>query len=132
MAETGALLLQYVTKIVKQAVCAGWEMPLSFTLWYAAPETITTFKSRTQMCTADHSVDLFAFGIICYELLTGMPYYPTGVTTSGAGAMLTGRALLPHESLSIEEGTAKLGTLRGYALPPLNTILSLSYKLFDN
>lgn len=87
-------------------------MPLSFTLWYAAPETIIAFKAGQEMCTASEAVDLFAFGVLCYELLTGVPYYPLDTTTSGAGQMLAGLAPLPHEVVGAR---AELGSLDGYA-----------------
>jgi serine/threonine protein kinase len=107
------------TETAHTNVGAGRQMRLSFTLWYAAPETIIAFKTRQRYCTAAPSTDLFAYGIICYELLTGKSYYPSSVTTSEAAAMLTGRSQLPHESMSKEDGIKQLGILREYD-PSLN------------
>lgn len=91
-------------------------MPISFTLRYAAPETVAAFQQGKSTSKADTAVDVFAFGIMCYELLTRAPYYPGGVNGQEVGEMLAGNKQLPHENMS-DTSARRLGVLRGYALP---------------
>lgn len=89
-------------------------MPISFTLRYAAPETVAAFQRGKSQCSADTAVDVFAFGIMCYELLTRAPYYLDGVNGQEVGEMLAGNKQLPHETMS-ETNSKRLGVLRGCA-----------------
>lgn len=45
---------------------------MSFTVKYAAPEVVRSFKNRDDGVTATvhPAADVWSFGIICYELLT--------------------------------------------------------------
>jgi serine/threonine protein kinase len=86
-------------------------VPISFTLRYAAPETVAAFQQGRSTSIADTAVDVFAFGIMCYELLTRAPYYPSGVNGQEVGEMLAGNKLLPHETMS-ETNSRRLGVLR--------------------
>lgn len=100
------------------AVCgAGSKVPVSFTLKYAAPETVQAFTRGREAVVADTAVDMFAFGIMCFELLTRRPYYPKECSGQEVGEMLSGSRRLPHESM--DDATARrLGVLRSCA-PPL-------------
>ena len=73
---------------------AGSKVPISFTLRYAAPETVAAFQRGKSTSNADTAVDVFAFGIMCYELLTRAPYYPSGVNGQEVGEMLAGLSLI--------------------------------------
>lgn len=48
---------------------------MSFTLKYAAPETVQAFRRGDSTCSADPAADVWAFGMICFELLTHQPFY---------------------------------------------------------
>lgn len=96
--------------------CAGSKVPVSFTLKYAAPETVQAFLRGRETVVADTAVDVFAFGIMCFELLTRRQYYPKEVSGQEVGEMLSGSRRLPHESM--DDATARrLGVLGSCALP---------------
>lgn len=90
---------------------ADSEVGLSFSLLYAAPETVHAFTQGRSTVCADASVDAFAFGIMCFELLTRRPFYGKGLSGREVGEMLAGLKPLPHEQMS-HETEQKLGTLK--------------------
>ena len=49
----------------------GKDVPLQFTLHYAAPETAAEFCAGTWTVTATAEVDAWALGVIAYEVLLG-------------------------------------------------------------
>jgi hypothetical protein len=104
---------------------AGKEAGLSFSLLYAAPETVAAFIAGRRDVVADTAVDTFAFGIMCFELLTRAPFYPEGLRGSDVGDMLAGRRPLPHESMA-PEVERKLGTLKQCAPRPLKPVMPLA------
>ena len=70
---------------------------MAFTVKYAAPETIQGFRSGEESCTADPAVDVWAFGMICFELLTYQKFYGVGTTADEVMRWLTSGELLPSE-----------------------------------
>ena len=48
---------------------------MSFTLKYGAPETIRAYRRGDKRFAADPSADVWAFGMICFELLTHQEFY---------------------------------------------------------
>jgi hypothetical protein len=60
---------------------------------------------------ASTSVDVFAFGIMCFELLTRRPFYKKGLAGKEVGEMLAGLKRLPHEDMA-PDTERKLGTLK--------------------
>lgn len=48
---------------------------MCFTVKYAPPETIIAFNRGDEGDTADPTVDVWALGLICFDLLTLKPYY---------------------------------------------------------
>ena len=70
---------------------------MSFTVKYAAPETIRTFRRGEETVTAHPSVDVWAFGMICFELLTHQKFYGVGKTADDVLALLESDELLPSE-----------------------------------
>lgn len=98
---------------------AGAEASLSFSLKYAAPETVHALEAGSRTIHVDPAVDIWAVGVIAYEMLTGERTFPVFDVSSGdqlssntAQAALAGRAKLPWEGEGAEiEG--RLQKLRG-------------------
>lgn len=51
--------------------CAGITARLTLSLKYAAPETITALEAGCHTIHVDAAVDIWAIGVIAFELLTG-------------------------------------------------------------
>jgi serine/threonine protein kinase len=73
------------------------ESPLQFSIMYAAPETIRHYEAGATTVTADPAVDMWALGVIAFELLTGEPIFKPGDTQDSAMDKLSGRGMLPWE-----------------------------------
>jgi serine/threonine protein kinase len=78
---------------------------------YAAPEAVHSWTSGKNTVNSDTAADIFALGVMCFELLTRAPYYPKGSTAKDVGEMLAGLRPLPHENLS-ETTSKRLGVLK--------------------
>ena len=70
---------------------------MSFTVKYAAPETIQQFQRGEETVTAHPAVDVWAFGVNCFELLTHHKFYGDGTTADEVLALLGSDQLLPSE-----------------------------------
>jgi eukaryotic-like serine/threonine-protein kinase len=53
------------------AARTGEPAPVNFTLAYGAPETVRAFVGKAGAVTADPAVDVWALGVMAWELLTG-------------------------------------------------------------
>ena len=51
-------------------VSVGVEAPMSYSLAYAAPETIEAAERKDRTVVADPAVDVWALGVMAYELFT--------------------------------------------------------------
>ena len=80
-----------------QHECAGEVADMSFTVKYAAPETIRAFRRGAETVKAHPSVDVWAFGMICFELLTHKPFYDIGTTADDVMDVLDSSSLLSSE-----------------------------------
>ena len=69
---------------------------MSFTLKYAAPETIRAFRRGDRRFVADPSADVWAFGMICFELLTHQEFYSDS-NAHEVVELLDSERLLPTE-----------------------------------
>jgi serine/threonine protein kinase len=84
--------------------------PLSFSLRYAAPEVVEAFEARQKSILVDPAMDLWAFGLMAYELLTDEPAFPPGATVNAVKDQIIGRAPLPWEDAETQD--AKYRKLR--------------------
>jgi serine/threonine protein kinase len=83
---------------VKRAVDdAGEKCPLGFTLKYAAPELVDAYEGNQQVTCAATAADIWALGIIAFELLTKEPAFRVGAADGEVRDALMQRSTLPWE-----------------------------------
>lgn len=98
-----------------QARCrhAGAKAKLVCTLQYAAPETVAASEVAASGVTADPATDIWALGIVAFELLTGRRVFTVGNTASREfREQLRGAAFLPWEGRGSRETVRQLRALR--------------------
>ena len=82
------------------AVCAGSDsaLPLEIATQWTPPEVQKARDRKHESVVADPSTDIWAFGIMGYELLTGKTAFPPGLPRGTIRRMLHGKAPLPWEA----------------------------------
>eukprot|EP00892_Ulva_mutabilis_P005985 jgi/Ulvmu1/3759/UM175_0006.1 len=89
---------------------------LSFSMKYAAPEVVHALEAGDKTIKVDPAVDIWAIGVIAFELLTGERAFPAvnygDDTEQPAQEAIAGRALLPWEG-SDGPTAERLEKLRG-------------------
>ena len=65
------------------------------------------------MCRVDPSADIWAFGVLSFELLTGAPAFPPGSTRAAIADQIAGRTALPWEAGSRPGLHSRLAALAG-------------------
>ena len=95
---------------------AGSTARLSYSLKYAAPEVVLALDAGCRTIHVDAAVDMWAVGVIAFELLTGERAFPihdmSAASESAVHEAIAGRALLPWEGDS-ESAQHRLVKLRG-------------------
>lgn len=91
---------------------AGGECPLLFSLHYAPPEVIVAASSGHRTTVGDPKVDIWALGVIAFELLTGMRAFPPQADRSDVLPYMAGSKHLPWEAPDKVFVLRKLGVLR--------------------
>eukprot|EP00892_Ulva_mutabilis_P007647 jgi/Ulvmu1/5254/UM022_0047.1 len=86
------------------------EAPLSFSLKYAAPEIVAAYESKQRTIVASPAMDMWALGLMAYELLTDTSAFPAGTAAKTVCDQISGREPLPWEDPV--EGDARLAKLR--------------------
>lgn len=74
--------------------------PLRFTLEYTAPEAAIEWESGATSGRVACSLDIWAFGVVAYELLTRNRAFPSKMSDTEIWSQICGRSLLPWEQLS--------------------------------
>lgn len=64
---------------------------------YAAPETVLALEAGSRTVTADSAVDIWAIGVIAFELLTGERVFPYAAARPDILSAIAGRSPLPWE-----------------------------------
>jgi serine/threonine protein kinase len=70
---------------------------LSFSLLYAPPEVVHAVEAKDKTVRADPAVDMWAIGVIAFELLTRARIFPPNLTKQQVRDQIAGRADLPWE-----------------------------------
>lgn len=96
---------------------AGSTEGLSFSRKYAAPEVVHALEAGSRSMTVDSAVDVWALGVIAFELLTGERAFPAFNMSAAeceraAQEGIAGRAQLPWEG-DTPEVALRLKKLRG-------------------
>ena len=77
---------------------AGDNVPLTFSPMYAPPEVAEAAESGDRTIVADAAADMWALGVMAFELLTDQPvFHPISATRELIWAQLCGREALPWE-----------------------------------
>ena len=71
---------------------------LSFSPRYAAPEVLRAYDAGERTVAVTSAMDMWALGVMAYELLTDMPAFPRNMRQAQIVESLVGRAALPWES----------------------------------
>ena len=86
----------------RQVAAAGVTAPLSFSLTYAPPETVAAHEAGQRTIISDAAADMWALGIISFELLAMRRAFPRTLGRAAVTAQLAGRAPLPWEEGNFE------------------------------
>lgn len=78
-------------------VRAGVATPLTLSLRYAAPEAVRAWRAGEHTIVSDAAADMWALGVMAYELLLGQPAFPRGTPLETVRAQICGAAALPWE-----------------------------------
>jgi serine/threonine protein kinase len=95
--------LQHPLVVVISGPCAGVVTTLSLSLKYAAPEAVKALQDSQRTIVSDPAVDMWALGVIAYELLMGKAVFPRGMNASDISACLAGSAPLPWETRQLRQ-----------------------------
>lgn len=70
---------------------------MSYSLAYAPPEVLRAVESGAHSIVADAATDMWALGVIAFELLCSTHAFPYGTKRETICDQISGRALLPWE-----------------------------------
>ena len=100
---------------------AGETCPLSFSISWAAPELAAAFFRGEDTIVADPAADMWALGVIAYELITNSRVFGVSENRKSALHKIIGRDSLPWEHPDPEVNKlSKLRGLRGMILACLS------------
>lgn len=96
----------------KSAGPAGTTRGLSYSLQYAAPEILEAVEAGETSMRASAAADIWALGVIAYELLTNSRAFPVGTTRETITAQVLGDEAAPWEREPRAVGAALRGLRR--------------------
>lgn len=82
--------------------------PVSYTLMYAAPEVVAAHVQGKDSVVLETSADMWSFGIIAYEVTTGMRFYGSNASPSEVLQRLLGFSPLPGLDAVMEAQARRL------------------------
>jgi serine/threonine protein kinase len=80
---------------------AGSLAPLKLSLAHAPPEAVHAYEAGEAATVVDPAADIWALGLIAFELLSGRRVFPTGMRPDDARDQIAGRAPLPWEDRAL-------------------------------
>jgi serine/threonine protein kinase len=86
----------------------------------AAPEVVHAAESSSPVVTADTATDIWALGVVAYELLTSSHVFPVGTPQEAIRNAIFGIEAMPWEEASDNE-----------EISPLQVTLPTCYHLRD-
>ena len=90
---------------------SGAVEPPVFTLRYAPPESVLALHQKTTI-TAHPNQDVWAIGVLAFEMMSGQLLFPMGSTSAEVQQVLIGERRFPHEEdPSVWRKVGKLSTL---------------------
>jgi serine/threonine protein kinase len=111
----------------------GEATQLIFTLSYAAPEVIAAFEAGARSHIVSPAADVWALGLIAFEMLTGERTFPPFTETDDILNAISGRTSLPWEGPRRPELLRKLRVFRKHVLecllrdpakrPPIDAVI---------
>jgi Protein kinase domain len=102
-----------------RSICAGSVARLTYSLAYSAPETLRALNEGAQMVVAQTALDMWAVGVIAYELMIGHAAFPQGEWMKwDIHAAAVGKRAYPWES--------DIGTFRN--IPELRALKPAIFK----
>jgi serine/threonine protein kinase len=87
-----------------------------FTLAYAAPELIAAFEAGQESHIMEPAVDVWALGVIAFEMLTGESVFEPFAGQDAALSAIAGRTPMPWEGARRSELLAKLFAFQPHVL----------------
>jgi serine/threonine protein kinase len=91
--------------------CAGCATVLTPGIIYRPPEMLLPVECRRSAAIVLPSSDIWAFGVIAYELITGSPAFPSGSSRSDIADQISGRRPLPWEAEGAGERVGRCDAL---------------------
>eukprot|EP00892_Ulva_mutabilis_P002495 jgi/Ulvmu1/12246/UM086_0037.1 len=91
----------------------GAAVGLSYSLAYAPPEVVNAIEAAAPTLVASAKVDMWALGVIAYELLTQHHPFPPKATRASVRAQIAGRDKLPWEREDDPQRARDMDMLRG-------------------
>jgi serine/threonine protein kinase len=101
-------------------VAAGEAVPLAFSIGYAAPEVIQAYERKDSSIVADPAMDMWALGVIAFELLTNVPSFAPGTSKRTALDIIAGRGPFLWEQPGNQKLLSQLRRLKGTILSCLD------------
>lgn len=93
---------------------------LMFSIGYAPPEIVHALERGENAIVADPAADMWALGVIAFELLTNTPVFEYGTSKKAAFDIITGRGKFPWEGENSHELLSMLRRLKGTILSCLD------------
>jgi serine/threonine protein kinase len=85
-------------ELKRAPVVTGTTTHLSLSLLYAPPEAVIALEAGQKTTSADPAADMWALGVIAYELLTARRAFPRSLNAEDIRAQIIGRKALPWET----------------------------------